>query len=130
MQAAFIFTITAGIVFVGWIFGLYRCPSEFIFGVPCPLCGISRAFKSLLSGNIRAAFYYHPLWPVILLSLILYILCTLRIIRPGKRVFNAACIILAVMLLGCFILRHINGSPVVQTHFDESLIGWFLQYIR
>ena len=123
MQAAFIFIITAGLIFIMWLLKLYRCPSEFILGIPCPLCGISRAFIALFSGDVKAAFYYHPLWPAVLVSLILYVLYSFGIIRPGKRIFNTACIILALMFLGCFILRHINGSPVVSIHFDESLLG-------
>ncbi|MCR5650920.1 MAG: DUF2752 domain-containing protein [Lachnospiraceae bacterium] len=130
LQAVFIFMLIFGILLAAFKFKLYRCPAEYLFGIPCPFCGISRALRSLLSGDIRAAFYYHPLWPVILLSLILYLLYALHIIRPGKRIFNAYCIVLAILLCGCFILRHIYGSPVVAVHFDESAAGRFLAFLR
>lgn len=128
LQAAFIFIISAGLIATLWVLKLYRCPLEFIFGIPCPLCGITRAFLALFSGDISAAFYYHPLWPVILLSLILYVLYRFDVIKPSKRVFNAACIVLVILLLGCFILRHINGSPVVRIHFEESLLGRVISF--
>ncbi|MBO4374780.1 MAG: DUF2752 domain-containing protein [Lachnospiraceae bacterium] len=122
LQAAFIFVPLALIFIPAWYFKLYRCPLESILGIPCPLCGISRAFKALLSGDIRASFYYHPLWPLILLSIILYLLYAFQIIRPGRHIFNSACILLSAALLVCFILRHISGSPIVRIHFEDSLL--------
>ena len=43
-----------------------------IFGIPCPACGMTRAYMSLAHLDIRGAFYYHPLfWSVpFILSLI------------------------------------------------------------
>ena len=38
------------------------CLYKRFFGIPCPGCGLTRAFQSLLSGDLRKAFYYHPLW--------------------------------------------------------------------
>lgn len=32
------------------------------FKIPCPACGTTRAFLSLLSFNIKNAFFYHPLF--------------------------------------------------------------------
>ena len=128
-QAAFIFTIFAAIFLPAWFLKLYSCPLEGIFGVPCPLCGITRAFRSLAAGDIRTAFYYHPLWPVILAASILYVLYIFRIIRVSPRVFTAACFVLGALLLGCFILRHIYGSPVVQISFDDSPAGMLFYLI-
>ncbi|WP_300357510.1 DUF2752 domain-containing protein [Fusobacterium sp.] len=33
-----------------------------IFGIPCPTCGITRAYISLLHLDIKSAFFYHPLF--------------------------------------------------------------------
>ncbi|MDR3048611.1 MAG: DUF2752 domain-containing protein [Elusimicrobiota bacterium] len=38
------------------------CPIRRIFTFPCPTCGVSRAWISFICGNIRTAFYYHPLF--------------------------------------------------------------------
>ncbi|WP_207662140.1 DUF2752 domain-containing protein [Clostridium sp. AM58-1XD] len=41
------------------------CPIRYVTGIPCPGCGMTRAFLSLLSGHVREAFSYHPLfWAV------------------------------------------------------------------
>ncbi|MEG0328488.1 MAG: DUF2752 domain-containing protein [Erysipelothrix sp.] len=38
------------------------CLSRFVFHLPCPFCGMSRAWVSLLNLNISAAFTFHPLF--------------------------------------------------------------------
>lgn len=41
------------------------CPFRFFTGVCCPGCGMTRAYLALLSGDVPAAFAYHPLfWAV------------------------------------------------------------------
>ena len=42
-----------------------------IFGLPCPACGMTRAYISLVHLDTKKAFYYHPLFwsvPLILLG--------------------------------------------------------------
>jgi len=33
-----------------------------IIGIPCPACGLTRAFLQLFQFNIQGAFHYHPLF--------------------------------------------------------------------
>ena len=41
------------------------CIFRFTTGVPCPGCGMTRAYAALLRGDVAAAFAYHPLfWTV------------------------------------------------------------------
>ncbi|MBO4902666.1 MAG: DUF2752 domain-containing protein [Lachnospiraceae bacterium] len=101
---------------------LYSCPFERIFGIPCMLCGMTRALKSVLRLDLAAAFYYHPLWPLVILAAILCILKQLHLIHPSKRLVNAAVYTVGALLLICFVLRHIFGSPVVAPHFETSLL--------
>lgn len=50
---------------------LSLCPFKWIFGLPCPGCGLTRAFLSLFMGDIKGAFFYHPLfWMVPIIALI------------------------------------------------------------
>lgn len=43
-------------------------------GIPCPACGLTRAYKQLLGGNVVAAFEAHPLFllPIIILIVVLF----------------------------------------------------------
>ena len=64
-QTIFLISIIALLLLFLWFSG-YQCPLLFFFGIPCPFCGMTRAFLCLLSGDLTTAFYYHPLWPVVL----------------------------------------------------------------
>lgn len=40
--------------------GIPVCLFRYLTGLPCPGCGLTRAFSSLLHGRVQAAFAYHP----------------------------------------------------------------------
>lgn len=41
-------------------------------GLPCPGCGMTRAFLSVSRGNFQEAFFWHPLWIWVLIGPIVY----------------------------------------------------------
>lgn len=46
------------------------CGFRKLFGIPCPTCGMTRAYIALLRLDIQTAFSYHPLfWTVPILFL-------------------------------------------------------------
>ncbi len=113
--------VFAAVVFM-MLLGIYRCPSEFLFGIPCPLCGATRSIMCALSGRFAEAFYYHPLWPVFVIAAVLFILWFFDIIRVKKTLREAAPAVLIMLLLICFVIRHIDHSPVVAIHLKESFL--------
>ena len=46
--------------------GPVLCPVALILGLPCPGCGITRAFGHATHGLFRDAFEFHALWPLLL----------------------------------------------------------------
>ena len=62
------------IIIVISLLGLYNCPIRYIFGLTCPMCGITRAITSLLNFDIKGSFYYHAGWPIVVILVFLYIL--------------------------------------------------------
>ena len=42
------------------IFG-YTCPSEILFGLPCPGCGLTRAALLLLKGDLQGSLRMNPM---------------------------------------------------------------------
>ncbi len=83
------------------IYLFYKCPFKLIFGVGCPGCGLTRAFVSLLKLDIKSAFNYHPLFPVVI-AVFLYLL-----IRKKHRFKPAIEITLLVLILVLFLIVYI-----------------------
>ena len=46
--------------------GPVLCPMALVLGMPCPGCGITRAFCYATHGHFHEAFGFHPLWPLLL----------------------------------------------------------------
>lgn len=38
------------------------CPIKYFWHIPCAGCGMTRAWKSVLQGDLQKAFYFHPLF--------------------------------------------------------------------
>lgn len=57
--------------FVIELFGV-TCPIKFITGISCAGCGMSRAWLALLRLDLKKAFYFHPLFWLPPLFLIIY----------------------------------------------------------
>lgn len=53
-------------VCAAWVLAVYRlgilCPIRYLTGVPCPFCGMTRAWLSALGGDWAAALRFHPLF--------------------------------------------------------------------
>lgn len=49
------------------------CPIRFLTGISCPGCGITRAWLAFLHRNIAEAFYYHPLFLLAPLFIVLFL---------------------------------------------------------
>ncbi len=103
------------------LFGLYRCPFRYIFGVPCPLCGMTRAFISLLKLDISKAFYYHAFWPVVIILSVLYFYFLFKNIKINKKM---VCIldIIGILNLVYYFYRLLFLQEVVHIDFENSIL--------
>ena len=68
------FLVIHGIVLLSIPFFIfvYTCPIRHFLHIPCPGCGITRAYLALLSLDWKAAFRYHPLFFMVL-PILLYV---------------------------------------------------------
>ena len=69
-----------------------NCPIRFLTGISCPGCGMTRAWISLLQGNLSAAVSYHPL----LFTVVPTVIAVFFRSRIPKRIFA---ILLALAML-------------------------------
>lgn len=65
MKTAIRKAVTGLLVITGLVFFLDRgCVFYHLTGVPCPGCGITRAYLATMRLDFVTAFRMHPLWPV------------------------------------------------------------------
>lgn len=104
------------------------CPVYFVFGIPCPGCGMTRACFSVLSGQLAQAFQWNPLWPVLPPFLVLLAVKDGRIFR-SKRINTSVYAVVFALTAGVYALRMIllfphsapmvyNGNSVINKIFD------------
>ena len=54
--------ISIAVLLVATVVG---CPFYRIIGIPCPCCGVTRAWIAFAQGDIKLAFAYHGLFPIV-----------------------------------------------------------------
>ena len=86
-------------VFVLHVTGIH-CPIKYLTGVSCPGCGMTRAWMAFLSGRVRLAFAYHPLFWLVPAAFVL----AARHEVPGRR-RNALLLAMLVLLLVTWVVR-------------------------
>jgi hypothetical protein len=79
-----ILTLFTILIISCYIFKIDICIFKYIFGIPCPSCGMTRAYLSLLRLDIHKAFFYHPLFIIIPIILIVIIISKYKNISLSK----------------------------------------------
>lgn len=85
------------------------CPIKYVTGISCAGCGMSRAFLSLIKGNITDAFNYHPLFWTVPIFVIIYIY---RDKIPSK-VFKVVVAVYLIAFIVCYIIRLLNPNDLI-----------------
>jgi hypothetical protein len=66
---------------IAWVYKYYYirlpvsvCLFKTVTGIPCPFCGLTRAFTHSIHGDFQKAFVFHPLWWLAALILLCFII--------------------------------------------------------
>lgn len=100
----------------------YHCPFLYIFGIPCPGCGMTRALLKAAMLDFRAAFYYHPLFFVVVIAAIYMILKHTGKIKISKKTENKLLAVICTLFIIVYIIRAFTGSEIVLTDFKHSVV--------
>lgn len=87
------------------------CPIKFVTGISCLGCGMTRAWLSVLRLDFAAAFYYHPLFLLPLVAVIVYFLKSKINLKIYKIIMLT--IIIAFITIYLYRLILIDGDIVV-----------------
>ena len=89
------------------------CGLRSLFGLPCPLCGGTRAAQAVLQGDFAHAAYLNPLaFPAVGLLLVAALICACELVRRRP-------------LANWDHLRHRLSSPVACTFRAVLLLVWW-----
>ena len=91
-----------------------------ITGVPCPGCGMTRAFVHLFQGHIAEAFRYHPLFPFVIF--IPFIFKSKKSLYP----YLALALVLVVWIIR---LKLMFPSVEPMTYMEDNFISFIKSII-
>lgn len=79
-----------------------HCPFYAVFGVPCPTCGITRGFISLVRLDFADSFLYHPL-------AVLAPFIVMLILMKRTKLTDLLLISISVLFLVVYVIRLCTG---------------------
>lgn len=95
------------------------CPIKFLTGVSCAGCGMTRAFISLLKLDFSSAFYFHPLFFMPFVVLIIFLF---RKYLPKWFLKLSFIIILSSFIIVYFIRMFQPDNSIVSFEIKNGLI--------
>lgn len=99
------------------------CYSTILFGVPCPGCGITRALKLLLSGNVKKSFEMHPLLILVLIGPVLYLFIKNRLIN--YRLIIKSYVIICIIIFVVFYIYRMNlyyPNKIPMVYWEDNVL--------
>ena len=109
---------------------VWRCPFYFLFGIPCPGCGITRACLALLGGSVAEAFYWNPMF-LPAGAAFLYAIHREKIpVRPGRRTEMICAAVLVAGMTICYIYRVVLGHGPITADPENGLLFRLFETLR
>ncbi|MBQ8624945.1 MAG: DUF2752 domain-containing protein [Agathobacter sp.] len=109
---------------------MYKCPYDYIFGISCPGCGMTRAFLSLLRFDFASAFYYHPLFPLVILVALYWVLEYFGIFQLKSKFKRISLWVICGLFIIVYFLRLFSNSEIVSIDFENSILGKIIKYLN
>ncbi len=107
------------------------CPIKALFGVPCPGCGLTRAWWEAMHFRFGEAFSYHPLWLPAPFLLLYAIHLQVLPARFQSRLAKAVLILSAIAYSSLYLYRiFIVHDPLLQPDFSNALFPILFDKIR
>lgn len=119
--------VVLGAVFAALSLTGYGCIIKRITGVSCPGCGMSRAWLALLRLDFKKAFYYHPLFIVPVIWLIMFIFKN----HINEKNYNRILYVTILLFFVVYLVR-MNGNykDIVVFKPKEGQIYKLLSYLK
>ncbi len=97
------------------------CPIHYMTGINCPGCGMSRALLRVLHFDIKGAFLFHPLWWLLPVLAVVWILRESG--RISRKVYDRFLWIFCILFLVVYFFRLLDPADgIVRAVPGEGLI--------
>lgn len=113
------------------------CPIRIAFGIPCPSCGITRAFLLLLRGKILKATIMHPLWIPLVILVMVFLFVRYFITDENKalklmHILKICTVVTIVLCLILYLYRMIAWYPdrAPMLYDADNVLGRIISLFR
>ena len=119
-------SVVLGLFLLRFAFGL-PCPIQYLSGISCPGCGMTRGLWGLVTLDFAAAWHFHPAAFALPPACVLWAVCRLK---GWKKAALATLVGFAVLMVCIYLGRLILGDgSVVAFEPENGLIGRILNRI-
>ncbi|MCM1191873.1 MAG: DUF2752 domain-containing protein [Butyrivibrio sp.] len=121
--------LAAGIVFIYGVMHLVGigCPIKFVTGISCLGCGMTRAWLSVLKLDFSAAFYYHPLFMLPPVAVIVYFIKS----KINLKIYKIIMLTIVAAFITIYLYRLIfTDGDIVVFEPGNNIIFRLLEYER
>ncbi len=101
----------------------YKCPIACFFGISCPGCGMTRALIAAAQLDFERAFYYHPLFPLVIILIIAAGVIYVKKIQLSSRVKIIITVVLSAIFFSVYLYRLFHGSDIVKIDWEYTV--WY-----
>lgn len=117
------------LLFVVCLLFFYECPFHYLFGIPCPGCGMTRALFSVILLRFGKAFYYHPGIFLIIPGFLLWCADYFKFISLKPKTKKVLLTLGIAALILIYFVRLFTGSDIVSVDLKSGLIYRILAYL-
>ncbi|MBF2067643.1 MAG: DUF2752 domain-containing protein [Calothrix sp. C42_A2020_038] len=102
----------------GYRISFLQCPILHLTGVPCPSCGMTRAFMAIVRGDLHQAIEYHLFSPVLFVGFVIAVIHVTFELLTQRR--------LTTFYIECLKLKKVQLSIVLIffTYYILRLYWW------
>lgn len=109
-----IFAIIGLISIISYLIGFSICAFYNITGIPCPACGMTRAYISLFHFDIKSALFFNPLFFIVPFCILPQFLKCFFNIKIKKSTQNAYYFLILFILILVWIIRMYLYFPNIE----------------
>lgn len=110
LEEFFIIMVIMSIVTFLFYVSDIKCLIKYTVGIPCPGCGLTRAWLSFFKMDLRGALRWHPLFWIVPFIIIIGVFVKGKVFE-NKRANRMLWLLLAILVLGVYCVRMIRLFP-------------------